>query len=175
MKKILLSLTFLQIFLLGYEYDDLTIKAQTSVFPKLILLDQDVSQKLIDNQIIFSIVYEDGDKQDALRIKSLIEKQFKNKLGKYGLKVVIKSYEEIKDQKSTAYYILNSKDSNMQKVAQIGIDNHLIVYTYDKNYFQNNILVSLAIKDSTIIYLNKEMLKNYKINFVDAFYQIVKF
>lgn len=175
MKRILLLLTFFQIFLFGYEYDELTLKAQATVFPKLILLDQDISKKLVDDKVVFSIVYQDGDQIEAQKVKSFIDKQFGGTLGAYKLKVIIESYEKVqKSNKSTAYYILNSEDSEMQKVAQIGIDHNLIVYTYDKYNFQNSILISLAIKDSTIIYLNKEMLKSYKINFVDALYQIVK-
>ncbi len=175
MKKILFLLTFLQMLLFSYEYDELTLKAQATVFPKLLLLDQDVSKKLVNNQIQFSIVYQEGDQREAQKVKAFIEKQFDGTLGKYNLNVITQSYKKVqKGKKSTAYYILNSEDSKMQKVAQIGMDHNLIVYTYDKQNFQNSILISLAIKDSTIIYLNKEMLKNYKINFVDALYQIVK-
>ncbi len=174
MKKILFLLIFFKIVLFGYEYDELTLKAQATVFPKLLLLDQDISKKLVDDQVVFCIVYQEVDKRDAQKIKALIEKQFGNSLGAYKLKVTIKPYQEVENQKSTAYYILNSENLQMQKVAQIGIDNNLIVYTYDKQNFQNSILISLAIKDSTIIYLNKKMLKSYKINFVDALYQIVK-
>ncbi len=175
MIKILFLLTFLQILLFGYEYDELTLKAQATVFPKLLLLDQDVSKKLVDDQIQFSIVYQEGERREAQKVKAFIEKQFGKTLGAYKLNVIIESYEKVqKGEKSTAYYILNSRDDQMQKVAQIGMDHNLIVYTYDKQNFQNSILISLAIKDSTIIYLNKEMLKSYKINFVDALYQIVK-
>lgn len=165
----------MQAMLFGYEYDELTLKAQATVFPKLLLLDQDVSKKLVDNHILFSIVYQEGERREAQKVKGFIEQQFHNTLGSYKFKVIVESYEDIQeDIQATAYFILNSVDSQMQKVAQIGIDHHLIVYTYDKNNFQNSVLISLAIKDSTIIYLNKKMLKSYKINFVDALYQIVK-
>ncbi len=175
MKKILFLLSFLQMFLFGYEYNELTLKAQATVFPKLLLLDQDISKKLVDNEVLLSIVYQKSDYREALRIKEFIEKQFAGTLGKYKFHITTQAYEEVHEGiKPTAYYILNAEDSKMQEVAQRGIDENLIVYTYDKQNFKNSILISLAIKDSTIIYLNKEMLKSYKINFLDALYQIVK-
>jgi hypothetical protein len=177
MRRLLFLFAFLNISLFGYEYDELTLKAQSAIFPKLLLLDQDISQKLINQEIVFSIVCEDDDKRSAIKIKNLIEKQFRGKIGKYRLKVIIQSFEDVENQKptATAYYILNTEYMKMQKVSYVGMDNNLILFSYDKNYFQNGVLISLAIKGTTVIYLNKEILKSYNINFVDAFYQIVKF
>ncbi len=69
MKKILfLYLTLLNI-AFGYNYDDLVLKAQASIFPKIILLDKKIEDKKIDGKIVNTIVYDKTDYDTAISIE----------------------------------------------------------------------------------------------------------
>ena len=71
MKKILfLYLTLINV-AFGYHYDDIVLKAQASIFPKIILLDKKIQNKLIDGKIVYTIVYNKSDYNTALSIEKL--------------------------------------------------------------------------------------------------------
>ena len=58
MKKVLLLLVIVQSMLFGYNYDDLLIRAQTALFPKILLLDKNLEKKLVDGKIVYLVAYE---------------------------------------------------------------------------------------------------------------------
>ena len=107
MKKSILLLSLFFTTLFGYEYDELLLKAQANIFPKLILLDKDISKKVLNNQIVFCIVHHASDRIKSENIKSIIEKKFGNKIERYHLKIILKEFDEIKNGSNiNAFYIL---------------------------------------------------------------------
>ena len=88
MKKIGLLLIIFSVTLFGYEYDKLLLKAQSNIFPKLILLDEDISKKVLNKEIVFCIVYHQSDYIKSMQIKETIEKRYKKSLEGYKLKIV---------------------------------------------------------------------------------------
>jgi len=63
--------------LFGYNYDDLLLKAQSSIFPKIMLLDKKIKNKLVKSKVIYTIVYDENDYQTALHVKEYINTTFK--------------------------------------------------------------------------------------------------
>ncbi len=162
--------------LFGYEYDKLLLKAQANIFPKLILLDQDISKKVIDKEIVFCIVYHPSDRIKSIQIKKMIEDKFGDLLEDYKLNIVLKQFDEMKDDdKSTAYYILQGVSKKVKQVCDIAQKRKVPTFVYEPLYFKNGALLSLAMHNESTIYLNKKVHKSYGINFVDIFYQIVRF
>lgn len=58
----------------GYSYNDILLKAQASIFPKVMLLDKKLDTKLVGGKIIYTIAYEQSDYNTALEVNKLIDK-----------------------------------------------------------------------------------------------------
>ena len=66
----------------AYDYDPLLLRAQASIFPKIIMLDKDVDKKVESGQLVVLIMHSSQEKSIAIKFKDLIKQQYKNKLGK---------------------------------------------------------------------------------------------
>lgn len=174
MKKVVfLYLTLISI-VFGYDYDELILKAQASIFPKIILLDKKIENKLIDNKIVYTIVYDKEDYLTALSIKEFINNNFDGRLDIYDYKIDLVDFEEFSQQTdSSAVYVLNLK--NIDKIAAIATNKGIISFSYDINNLKKGLMFSLVIEKSTVLYLEKETLYTDKIQFVDALLQMVRF
>ncbi len=176
MRKISFLIIVFQLTFFGYEYDELILKAQTSIFPKLILLDKDIAQKTSKNSIILAVVYHPSDYKRSKLIKRMIEEKFQSLLDNYRFKIILKKFDEVNiNDKVTAYYILQGECDSIKKVSSIAQKRSISTFSYDIENFEDGILISLAIYNKSYIYMNKNLVKKYNINFVDTFYQIVRF
>lgn len=175
MKKIiLLYLTLLNI-AFAYNYDDVLLKAQASIFPKVVLLDKKLENKLIDGEIIYTIVYDKTDYDKALKISGFINESYKGSFDKYRYKINLVDILDFSTKtKASAIYVLKL-DKDMQKVADIAKEKGVISFSYDINNLKNGLMFSLIIEKSTLLYVKKENLYNKNVEFVDSLLQIVRF
>jgi len=159
----------------GYNYSDILLKAQASIFPKILLLDKKLKNKLIDGKIVYTIVYSKSDLYKAKEIKEFIDKNYKGYFDKYKYKINLVEFDELSNEtEATAIYTLNS-DTDIEKVVTIANKKGIISFSYDINNLKKGLLFSLIIEKSTVIYLNKENLSNTKVDFVDSLLQMVSF
>lgn len=175
MKKILFIYLTLLSFAFGYSYDDLILKAQASIFPKIILLDKKIENKLIDDKLVYTIVYDKDDYHTALSIKDFIDKNFQGRLDKYNYKINLVDFENFSmETEASAIYVLNLKEP-IEKIANIARAKGIISFSYDINNLRKGLMFSLVIEKSTVLYLEKENLYTKKIDFVEALLQMVRF
>jgi len=159
----------------SYSYNDILLKAQASIFPKVILLDKKLDTKLIDGKIIYTIVYEESDYSTALEINKLIDKKYKGYFDKYMYEINLVEFSALSNStKASAIYILNT-DNHIKKIIDIASKKGIITFSYDIKNLKKGLLFSLMIEKSTILYLNKENLHLQNIEFVDSLLQMVKF
>ena len=175
MKRIVFIYLTLVTLAFGHNYDEVLLKAQASIFPKIILLDKKVEDKLIDGKIVFTIVYDESDFQTALEISDFIDSKYKGFLGKFPYIIsLVESSSFSKRTKATAVYILNLEKS-VNKIVDIAKEEGVISFSYDIMDLREGVMFSLVIEKSTVIYLNKDTFVTQKIDFVDSLLQIVKF
>jgi hypothetical protein len=175
MKKIFFIYLTLTTIVFGYNYDDVILKAQASIFPKVLLLDKRIESKLINGKIVYTIIYDDSDYLTALSIEKLINKNFKGQLDKYEYSVNLIDYRNFTDKIATsAIYVLNL-NKHIKKIAKIANEKGIISFSYDINNLKKGLMFSLVIEKYTILYLKREILLIEKIEFVDALLQMVKF
>jgi len=175
MKKIILLLLLLVNMLFGFDYDTLLLKTQATIYPKIILLDKKLPNKLIDNKIVYTIIYDNGDYQTALDVKNIINKSFHSYIGAYLYEVHIEQCSDFSTkEKATAIYVLASC-KNIKKIADIAKEKGIISFAYDFNDLKKGLLISLNIERETVFYLNKDVLNREKIELVDSFLQMVQF
>ena len=175
MKKILFIYLTLFNLVFAYDYDDLILKAQASIFPKIILLDKKIEEKLIDDKIVYTILYDKTDHITAQSIEKFINKNFDGRLDVYDYEVNLVEFNEFSiDTQASAIYVLNLKD-HIEKIADIANQKGIISFSYDLNNLRKGLMFSLVIEKSTVLYLEKETLYTQKIDFVDALLQMVRF
>ena len=159
----------------AYDYDPLLMRAQASIFPKIILLDKDLKQKLASDQVVISILYSASEKDTAVKLKDLIEKQYKHNLGKQKLTIDLIDFNNFNESStSTAYFLLKGADKYHNKVTAHAAKKQRLAFSYDYKDFKTNALVSVLMKEKTYIYLNKSAIHDYDIKFLPLFYKIVK-
>lgn len=175
MKKIILfCLVFVNI-AYGYNYNNLLLKAQASIFPKIILLDKKLDNKLIDGKIIYTIVYDESDYDTAVEVSAFIDKKHKGYFDNYIYKInLVKISDLSKETEATVIYALNSI-SSIIRIADIAKEKGIITFSYSIENLRRGLLFSLIIEKSTVLYLNKENLYAKEIDFVDSLLQMVKF
>ena len=175
MKKILFLYLALVNIVFGYNYDDVVLKAQASIFPKIILLDKKIDNKLIDGKIVYTIVYDKTDYTTAQSIEKFIDKNFQGHLDIYDYKINLVDFTNFSDKtEASAIYVLNLKE-HIEDIASIAKQRGLISFSYDINNLKKGLMFSLVIEKSTVLYLKKENLYTKKIDFVDALLQMVRF
>ena len=178
MAVIKLILTMLLLMLMhgnsfAYDYDPLLLRAQTTLFPKIVLLDQDISQKIEENSLKILVLYADSDVKNAELTKKLIEDKYK-KTSRNALSVNLIKYNDYNSEIATAYFLLKGSVESVNKVTSYAESNSRITFSYDYNDFESNALLSVIMKEKTYIYLNKESFQKYGIKFIPLFYKIVK-
>ncbi|WP_200763934.1 hypothetical protein [Nitrosophilus alvini] len=175
MRKAVLILLLFKIFLFGYNYNELLLKAQASLFPKLLLLDKKLNEKLVNGSIVYTIVYNENDEYTALEVRNMIVKYHDHQLGNYNFSINMVKYSEISyDFDSTAVYALNSAEEDMSRLGYIVLSKGIISFAYDIKNLKYGFLFSLMIENTTVIYMNKNTLKLYKTDFIDELYHLVR-
>ncbi len=143
---------------------------QAKVFPKIILLDNNFEDKLLENSVVLTILYEEID----YSLKDKIEKEYKS-LKDYNLKVNSLKYSEFNRNKlSTAYILLLGKDEKILEISKILSSNSRLTFAYDNSYLDLGVIFGLSITSKVDILLNIEALKNSKIELQNSIFSVVK-
>ena len=176
-KNILISLFLylLSSITFAYDYDPLLLRAQATIFPKIIMLDENINQKIQGNTVSILILSSAEDKNIAERVKNHIFEKYKNKLGNKMLSVETSNFNELSNNTTaTAFIILKTSKGNRNKLTSLASRENRIVFSYDYKDFKNNTLISVHVREKTYVYLNKSALHDYGIKFLPLFYKIVK-
>ncbi|MDQ1244905.1 MAG: hypothetical protein QG565_1245 [Campylobacterota bacterium] len=175
MKKIILFFLIFANFAYGYSYDDLLLRAQASIFPKILLLDRKINEKLVNDKVVYTIVYEKSDYSTDKYISELIDANYKGLFDKYMYKINLVEFSDLSTAThASVIYVLNS-DSDIKKVADFAKEKGIIAFSYDVKNLKAGLLFSLMLEKSTVLYMNKENLHMQKIDFVDSLLRMVKF
>ena len=156
-------------------YDHLLLRAQASIFPKIVLLDKHLDKKSTDDVINISIVHKEKDAYIAQQLLSSIKDKYGDNLGTKKLLVTFNSFDDIdKNSPATAYIVLQGSGKELKKAISFASTNNRIVFSYSYTDFKHNALISLYVKEKTYIYLNKSAVQLYDIRFLPMFYKLTK-
>ncbi|MFC1589054.1 hypothetical protein ACFL3P_02160 [Pseudomonadota bacterium] len=156
-------------------YDPLLLRAQASIYPKIVLLDQDLVKKMRNGNVVITIVSTHDDASVANELKENILAKYANRLGDNPLDVNVATFGDIDQlEPATAYIVMQADKSSFEKVVAYASSNERIVFSYSYTNLKNDALISLLVKEKTYIYVNKSTVKTYGINFLPVFYKIIK-
>ena len=173
--RALLLLFLLTSALFANSYSELLIKAQSEIFPKLLLLDTKLGTKLVGGEVVYTIVYESEDKKTAEAVQQEILRRYGSGLGDYRLKVELLDVADLGNEiDASAVYVLNV-GQHIRDVVDAAIAGGAMTFSYDFNNLNNGVLLSMMIEKFTVLYLNVDSLKSYPVDFVDSIYQIAAY
>ncbi|MFA6138903.1 MAG: hypothetical protein WC667_12590 [Sulfurimonas sp.] len=174
--KILIFLYFILVNIVyAHTYNDVLLKAQASIFPKIILLDKKLANKLVDGKIVYTIVYAQNDYQTALEIEKFIDANYHGHFDEYEYKINLVEFSDLSNEtQASSIYVLNA-GANIKKVAKVAKEKGIVAFSYDLDNLKEGLLFSLLLEKSTVLYLNKENLDTQKVDFVDSLLQMVRF
>ena len=175
MRRVLVFLILINISLFAYKYNDFLIKADAKIFPKIILLDKYMKNKIVNGSIKIAILYEENDLNTAIVLKSAIFDTNRRKLENYKLEVDLVNIKDFlnDDIKYNAIFILKTSCENFEQIAKKISNTGIVSFVYDKNDLEKGFLFSIDIENKPIIYMNKKAL-NKNFDFIPELYQLVR-
>jgi len=174
-KYFLLYLCFSISLYANSAYDLTILTLQSKVFPKIILADKDISEKLINNTLEITILYEEIDVVIANRFKKLILQNY-SKLKNFTVVVKVLEYKNFSKSTalSTAYFFLSGKEESIVQVSDFIINNNRLNFSYEKNDIDLGIIFGLEIGSTVSLLLNLNSLKKSKINLDNSILKVTK-
>ncbi|MDP2851346.1 MAG: hypothetical protein Q8M43_00320 [Sulfuricurvum sp.] len=152
------------------------VNTHIRMLPKIMALDTHLASKAASSKIIFAIVYDSNKKANAQSIADEMNRVHNGKISTISFTAVALSVEELMVRKETAfvYLIQQCNSQSVKKVAAWGIANTVPTFSYDVNDLEFGILGSISVERSTIVYINKNTLKEGKFRFNDTLFQIAR-
>lgn len=161
--------------LFGFSYNPLLLRAQASIFPKVLLLVKEPKKLLVEGNIVFAIVYESEDKEPASELKRLMEEQYKGSIEGYPFKVILIQYSKLDEKLECSALLALHSDNHIGFPVKLAIKKKIVTFVEDAAYLKEGYLFSLNLERATVIYMNKPMLPYYGIEFSDTLYHVVRF
>ncbi len=169
--KILLTFLFA---LAAFAYDELLIDAQSSVAPKIALLDKGIQKKLVGGKLQVVVVCEPEDGIEAKDVAAKIHANNQGKTGPYVLTAVVAEFSQLAKSEASMFYILRSSDANIKKAVNIAKYKGIISFVYDKADLANGAMLSMNIERSAVITLKRSAMRDSGVQFTESFYKIVR-
>ncbi len=154
------------------EYDETILELEAKLFPKIILLSDDIQKK--SDILSIYIIAQDVDKKSAIYLKELIHSNYPEKISGKKIEVAIKKFMLFK-KKPDAIVVLNHNAKQLTKIAYWANTHKVISLTYDPYYMRYGLLASLYIGKATKPYLNSAVMKKYNFNFNPYLLKLSKF
>jgi hypothetical protein len=154
------------------QYDSTVIDLEAKLFPKIILMNQNIDKN--STQLNIYIISQKIDFDIAKDFQETIESYYPKKLMGKKIIVTIKEFEDFK-KRPDAIIVLYHCKSTLKKIALWANTHKIISLAYDPSYMDENILASLYIGKSTKPCLNKKIIKKYNFIFNPYLLQLSKF
>jgi len=171
-KKVFTLLVMLSLQLSATHYNSTVLELEAKLFPKIILLSEQVDKDAIYLDIY--IITKEIDKESAQELKYLIEDYYPEKISGKTIRVTLREFENFK-KKPDALIVLHHSAKELEKIALWANKNRIISLAYDPSYMQYGIIASLYIGKVTKPYLNREVMQKYNFKFNPYLLKLSKF
>jgi hypothetical protein len=174
LKTILLALFFTCNMLYAYTYDQKILQIHAKIAPRILYMNE--SKKPNASQILsLVIVYESGDVKAAKELSNYINASYPNGLGDKTIKIETVSYASFKSApENSLIFLLDAPDDKVTKIVNYAQKNRLMSMSYQADYLDKNVLISLYIGKTLKPYLNIEVAKKSGIVFSSTLMSVSK-
>lgn len=155
--------------------DQLLLNAHIRMIPKIMFLDTQVSSHNTGDKAILGVIYAGNRKSSAKKIAEDLNSYHNGKVGSFPFIAIVLSVDELLARNDIALaYLIEMNDSSVKRVADWGVSHSVPTFSYDPNALDLGVLGSISIERTTVIYLNKHVLKSAKFRFHSSLFQIAK-
>jgi len=163
-------------FLAARAEDPLLLNTHIRMIPKIMALDTQALSHSSSGKAILGVVYDDNRKNSAKKVADEINADYDGNIGTLPFVAIAISVDELMLRHDIAFvYLVEMRNSSVRRVAPWGILNSVPAFSYNSENLDLGILGAIAIERSTVIYLNKNVLKEGKFRFNDTLFQIARF
>lgn len=164
------------VYFVGSTDESFVLNAHIRMIPKIMALDTRLSSKSPSSKAILAVVYDTNQKNTAYSIAEQINKTHNGKVSNISFTAAAYTFDEMTEHRDIAfiYIVPRSNVQLVKKVAAWGILNSIPTFSYDVTDLEYGILGSISIERSTVVYINKNTLKEGKFRFNDILFQIAR-
>lgn len=165
-------LIFLSLFV--HAEDSVLINAHIRMVPKIMTLNT-VPSANSSTKSILGVIYEGNHRSQAQAVAEKMNKYHNGKISTISFNAVPISVDELPTQRNISFaYLTQMSTAATTKVGEWGVANSIPTFSYDVSALEHGVLGSIAIERTTVIYINKNVLKNGKFHFNDTLFQIAR-
>ncbi|MDD2950977.1 MAG: hypothetical protein PHU29_09330 [Sulfuricurvum sp.] len=171
MIRVLLIFSMLSLFI--HAEDTVLLNTHIKMIPKIMVLDLKTGPK--STNAILAIVCESNRKGFAQNIADEINQKYNGKVGNLNFIAIALSVDELFTRNDVSFvYLTTMSNRSVDKISAWGISNSIPIFSYNVSDLERGILGSIAIERSTVIYINKSVLKEGKFHFNEALFQLAR-
>ncbi|MEA2073630.1 MAG: hypothetical protein U9O86_08600 [Campylobacterota bacterium] len=171
-KVFLLLYLLLPLQLFAIHYNSTIIEIEAKLFPKMIMLSEDIDKNATVLKI--DIIAHKQDLAYAREFKESIQAKYPEKLINKVVKVSISKLGSLNEE-ADAFIVLDHTEKELQKIANFANTRKILSFAYDPSYMDSGILAAIYIGISTKPYLNKEIIQKYNFTFNPYLLELSKF
>jgi hypothetical protein len=144
--------------------------------PKVLLLEKNIEQKLKNNTINITLVYEKNNYKDMKYLTQEIRREYPNGISGYNIKIVQQEYGLINkcDPNIDILYIFPSSKDNIKNLIQIYSRCKAITFASNKEYLKEGAMISIDVGKTVKPIVNLVAVKNSGITFKPVLLSISK-
>lgn len=148
------------------DYSNVVLQMHANILPKLVLMDLKFKEKLIDSKLVITILYNNGDKFVAKKLKDFIHEKYPNGIKNIEIDIRLVQYDEFIDKrdKSTLVYLLDSFENRVIKIIDLAKELKVITFANDKSYLNFGVNMSLDIDKKVRPFINLKAMKENNIS-----------
>ncbi|MFY9142033.1 hypothetical protein [Sulfuricurvum sp.] len=162
-------------FLLAEAEDPILLNAHIRMIPKIMALDTKITSKFTLNKANLAVIYDNNRKANAQKIADDMVQYYNGKVADIPFATIVLSADELANRHDIAFiYLTQMSTPSIKKVAKWGSTNSIATFSYNVGDLELGVLGSITIERSTIIYINKNVLKLGNLRFNDTLFQIAK-
>lgn len=164
------------VYIVGAADESFVLNAHIRMIPKIMALDTRLSSKSPSFKATLAVVYDTNQKNAALSIAEQFNKIHNGKVSNLSFSATAYTFDELVERRDIAfiYVVPRSNTQLVKKVAAWGIIHSVPTFSYDVTDLEYGILGAIAIERSTVVYINKNTLKEGKFRFNDILFQIAR-
>ena len=141
------------------------LKIHATLLPKIYLMQYDLNNKIKDNTIRLTILYNQSTYKDAKTLKYMIEHKYNKHIKKYKLAVNILMYNSKKHINTNVYYLLPSSKKDIKDAVKLAKEDNALTFSYLKDDLKDGVMCSLSVAKKIKPILNLKAIKDNDISF----------
>ena len=174
MKRLFVLLMLIVLPLSSQSYNEHILKIEANIIPRIILMDYNVEDKLVDGKITIAVLHNPTDMVTAQKIEKFLKEKYPNGLKHYPIAVRLLPYTALTEHspRATLYYLMDSNLANIKNAIGIANRYRALAFSHDAQNLRYGAHISLRIDKKIIPYINPASLKESKISLRPALFAI---